>query len=304
MPGGLFARLRSGLEKTREGLVGQIKALAARTRKLDDDFFDQLEETLILADIGVEATTLLVHRLKEDVKAQRLNDPARVVDALKGYIFEKLSRTQPQIYRPMFPAVWMVVGVNGVGKTTTIGKLASRFTESGRKVILGASDTFRAAAIDQLQIWSERAGCELVKHQENSDPAAVAFDTLQAANARRADLAVIDTAGRLHTRVNLMEELRKVYRVVQREAGERLVEVILVLDATTGQNAVSQARLFREAVNVTGVVLTKLDGTAKGGIVVAIADTLGLPVRYIGVGERQEDLREFDPGEFVDALFD
>lgn len=301
---GLFARLKGGLEKTRQGLVGRIRALTARSTRLDEDFFEELEETLIMADVGVEASSGLVDELREAVRAKRLTEPDQVVDALKELVRARLVRGRPGRFEPAFPAVWMVVGVNGVGKTTTIGKLSARFAGEGRKVVLGAGDTFRAAAIEQLQVWSHRAGVDLVHHKENSDPAAVAFDTLQAGSARNADLVIIDTAGRLHTRVNLMDELRKVHRVVSREAGARAVEVLLVLDATTGQNAISQARLFGEAVGVTGVVLTKLDGTAKGGIIVAIADTLGLPVRYVGVGEQAEDLREFDPGEFVDALFD
>lgn len=304
MPDGLFARLKSGLEKTRSGFVGQIVALTTRSKRLDDDFYEELEETLIMADVGVEATTKLIERLKAEAKSNRLSDPSQVTGVLKTLIAGILAGNQPGPYHPELPAIWMVVGVNGVGKTTTIGKLAARFVDAKKKVVLGAGDTFRAAAIDQLLVWSERAGCDIVKHKENSDPAAVAFDSIQAGNARGADLVIVDTAGRLHTRVNLMEELRKVYRVVQREAGGRKVEVLLVLDATTGQNAISQAKLFREAVNVSGVVLTKLDGTAKGGIVVAIADTLGMPVRYIGVGERPEDLREFNASEFVAALFD
>lgn len=299
-----FARLKGGLEKTRQGLVGRIRALTARSARLDDDFFEELEETLIMADVGVEASSGLVDELREAVRSRRLTEPGRVVDTMKELIRARLVRGCPGRFEPSFPAVWMVVGVNGVGKTTTIGKLSARFTREGRKVVLGAGDTFRAAAIEQLQIWSERAGVHLVHHKENSDPAAVAFDTLQAGNARNADLVIVDTAGRLHTRVNLMDELRKVHRVIAREAGPRAVEVLLVLDATTGQNAISQARLFGEAVGVTGVVLTKLDGTAKGGIIVAIADTLGLPVRYVGVGEQADDLREFDPEEFVNALFD
>jgi fused signal recognition particle receptor len=315
LAGGMFARLVDGLAKTRQSLVEQVRNITLRTKKLDEDFFEELEETLILADVGVEATEMLVNKLRAEVKNNRINEPDQVMMYFKRMLTDLLeshsvdgseevkATTAPEPEAPAFPAVWMVVGVNGVGKTTTIGKLAARHANAGKKVILGAGDTFRAAAIDQLDIWAQRAGCDIIKHQEGSDPAAVAFDTIQAAKARKADLVLLDTAGRLHTKVNLMEELRKVHRVVTREATGFRIEVLLVLDATTGQNAIEQAKIFSAAVDVSGVALTKLDGTAKGGVVLAIAGTLGIPIKYIGVGEKPEDLREFRYEEFIEALF-
>ena len=312
MSGGMFARLVDGLEKTRHSLVEQVRNITLRSKKLDEDFFEELEETLILADVGVEATEMLVKKLRTEIHNNRVSEPDQVMAMFKKMLTEILSNhaadaasvvNAAAVADSDFPAAWMVVGVNGVGKTTTIGKLAALHAKAGKKVLLGAGDTFRAAAIDQLDIWAQRAGCEIVKHQEGSDPAAVAFDTIQAAKARKSDLVLLDTAGRLHTKVNLMEELRKVHRVVTREAVGFRTEVLLVLDATTGQNAIEQAKIFKEAVAVSGVALTKLDGTAKGGVIIAIAGILGIPIKYIGVGERPEDLREFHYGEFIEALF-
>ncbi|HAH97144.1 MAG TPA: signal recognition particle-docking protein FtsY [Firmicutes bacterium] len=312
LSGGMFARLVDGLEKTRHSLVEQVRNITLRSKKLDEDFFEELEETLILADVGVEATEMLVKKLRTEIHNNRVSEPDQVMAMFKKMLTEILSNhaadaasvvNAAAVADSDFPAAWMVVGVNGVGKTTTIGKLAALHAKAGKKVLLGAGDTFRAAAIDQLDIWAQRAGCEIVKHQEGSDPAAVAFDTIQAAKARKSDLVLLDTAGRLHTKVNLMEELRKVHRVVTREAVGFRTEVLLVLDATTGQNAIEQAKIFKEAVAVSGVALTKLDGTAKGGVIIAIAGILGIPIKYIGVGERPEDLREFHYGEFIEALF-
>jgi len=312
LSGGMFARLVDGLAKTRHSLVEQVRNITLRSKKLDEDFFEELEETLILADVGVEATEMLVKKLRTEIHNNRVSEPDQVMAMFKKMLTEILSNhaadaasvaNAAAVADSDFPAAWMVVGVNGVGKTTTIGKLAALHAKAGKKVLLGAGDTFRAAAIDQLDIWAQRAGCEIVKHQEGSDPAAVAFDTIQAAKARKSDLVLLDTAGRLHTKVNLMEELRKVHRVVTREAVGFRTEVLLVLDATTGQNAIEQAKIFKEAVAVSGVALTKLDGTAKGGVIIAIAGILGIPIKYIGVGERPEDLREFHYGEFIEALF-
>ena len=327
MAGGMFARLVDGLAKTRHSLVEQVRNITLHSKKLDEDFFEELEETLILADVGVEATEMLVKKLRSEIRNNHINEPDQVMAIFKKMLTDILSNRAADAAansaaatvdstdtadaasakgpaRAGFPAVWMVVGVNGVGKTTTIGKLAARHANAGKKVLLGAGDTFRAAAIDQLDIWAQRAGCDIIKHQEGSDPAAVAFDTIQAAKARKTDLVLLDTAGRLHTKVNLMEELRKVHRVVTREAVGFNTEVLLVLDATTGQNAIEQAKIFSAAVAVSGVALTKLDGTAKGGVIIAIAGTLGIPIRFIGVGERPEDLREFHYEEFIEALFE
>jgi len=327
LAGGMFARLVDGLAKTRHSLVEQVRNITLHSKKLDEDFFEELEETLILADVGVEATEMLVKKLRSEIRNNHINEPDQVMAIFKKMLTDILSNRAADAAansaaatvdstdtadaasakgpaRAGFPAVWMVVGVNGVGKTTTIGKLAALHAKAGKKVLLGAGDTFRAAAIDQLDIWAQRAGCDIIKHQEGSDPAAVAFDTIQAAKARKTDLVLLDTAGRLHTKVNLMEELRKVHRVVTREAVGFNTEVLLVLDATTGQNAIEQAKIFSAAVAVSGVALTKLDGTAKGGVIIAIAGTLGIPIRFIGVGERPEDLREFHYEEFIEALFE
>jgi fused signal recognition particle receptor len=300
----LYQRMRQGLARTRSSLVGRVDALLGSHARLDNEFFEELEEILITADFGMQATQELVQALNRRVKEIDQREPGQLHKVLGEEIRARLKTGAPDWPTPESgPLVIMVVGVNGVGKTTTIGKLAKQFTDQGKKVVLGAGDTFRAAAAEQLEIWGTRAGAEVVRHAEGSDPAAVAFDSAKAAVARKADVLILDTAGRLHTKINLMEELKKVRRVVDREIPGAPHETLLVLDATTGQNALIQARTFQAAVDVTGIALTKLDGTAKGGIVVAISSQLDLPVRLIGVGEGVADLRPFDADEFVAALF-
>uniref|UniRef100_A0A831UCQ2 Signal recognition particle receptor FtsY n=1 Tax=Geobacter metallireducens TaxID=28232 RepID=A0A831UCQ2_GEOME len=301
---GLFERLRQGLSKTRDSFVGKIDRLVLGKKEIDADTLEELEEILITADIGVQTTVELIRTLEERLSRNELKDGAALREALKEEILKRLSRdVSPLSVDSASPFVIMVIGVNGVGKTTTIGKLAARFSREGKKVVLAAGDTFRAAAAEQLEIWGERVGCDVVRHKEGADPSAVVFDGIKAAVARRADILIVDTAGRLHTKVNLMEELKKVRRIMGREIPGAPHETLLVLDAATGQNAISQAKLFKETAEVTGIALTKLDGTAKGGIVVAICNEFRIPVRYIGVGEGVDDLRDFDPVEFVDALF-
>lgn len=302
--GGFFSRLKEGLAKTRQGFVEKVEKLVAGHNRIDEELYEELEAALVEADVGVSTTMEILDKVREQVRARGVKDPADVKGILKEVILEVIgNEPNPLAEAGEGPTVIMVVGVNGVGKTTTIGKLAARFKGAGKKVVLGASDTFRAAAIDQLEIWAGRAGVDLIKHQENSDPAAVAYDALQAARSRKADYVIVDTAGRLHTKSNLMEELKKVRRVLNRELPGAPHEVLLVLDATTGQNAVSQAKIFDEAVGVTGIALTKLDGTAKGGVVVAISRGLRIPVKLIGIGEQVDALRDFVPRDFVDALF-
>jgi fused signal recognition particle receptor len=301
----LFQRLRSGLSKTREGLVGKIDRLFTVGRKLDSDIFEKLEEILIESDIGVQQSLALIERIQQEAKRRDLADPEKIKGYLRNEITEILKQNRPALSRPeQGPYVIMVVGVNGVGKTTSIAKLAWRFIKAGERVLLAAGDTFRAAATEQLEIWGERVGADVVKHQSGSDPSAVVFDALKAAESRGVQVVIADTAGRLHTKVNLMEELKKMKRVMGKLIPGAPHEILLVLDATTGQNALSQAKTFHEAVGVTGIVLTKLDGTAKGGILTAIVGELGLPVKLIGIGEGMEDLRDFEPEEFVSALFD
>ncbi len=304
-PVSLFERMRRGLAKTQAGLIGRIDGLLKGHGRLDDALIEELEEVLITADLGMQTTQALIEAIQGQLGREGA-DAASVRQVLQREMAARLSRVQKpfELERSEGPTVVMVVGVNGVGKTTTIGKLAHLWASQGKKVILGAGDTFRAAAADQLQVWAERAGVDIIRHAEGADPAAVAFDAARAATARGADILLLDTAGRLHTKVNLMEELKKVRRVLGREIPGAPHETLLVLDATTGQNALAQARLFKEAVEVTGLVLTKLDGTARGGIVVAIANDLQLPVRFVGIGEGVEDLRPFDPDLFVRALFD
>lgn len=300
---GFFGRLKESLTKTRRGFIEKIDVLL-RNRAIDEDLYEELEEILVQADVGVNTAMDLVERVRRTVKERRLDDAGELKDILKEHIRDMLGNDTAFLDAGSEPpTVIMVVGVNGVGKTTTIGKLAHMYKADGKKVLIGAADTFRAAAIDQLEVWSERVGVDLIKHREGADPAAVAFDSLQAAKARRADVLIIDTAGRLHTKTNLMEELKKINRVLNREIAGAPHEVLLVLDATTGQNAVNQARLFGEAVGVTGIALTKLDGSAKGGIVIAIKQVLDIPVKLIGIGEGIEDLRPFSPVDFVEALF-
>ena len=300
--GGWFFRLKQGLSRTKQDLLGPLEDLVKRG-KIDEDFYTDLEAVLIQADVGVSTADKLLARLREHVRQQRLSDPGRVKDLLAGEILSILAEARADLDLAEGDVVYLVVGVNGVGKTTTVAKLAERIRGNGRKVLLVAADTFRAAATEQLQSWGRRLGLEVVHHQAGSDPAAVAFDGLTAANARGYEVILVDTAGRLHTKVNLMEELRKVRRVVEANLNGRTLRVLLVLDATTGQNAVHQARVFREAVGAEAVILTKLDGTAKGGIVIALADLLRLPIALIGVGEHADDLREFVPEDFVQALF-
>lgn len=301
---GFFERLKQGLSKTSESLVGRIDRLLLGKKEIDADTLEELEEILISADIGVATTVELIRGLEQRLKRDELRDGDALRRALRDDI---LARMEPYA-RPLTivghaPFVILVIGVNGVGKTTTIGKLASRYAQEGKKVLMAAGDTFRAAAADQLAIWGERAGVDLIRHKEGGDPSAVVFDACKAALARKVDVLIIDTAGRLHTKVNLMEELKKILRIVGREIPGAPHETLLVLDAATGQNALSQAKLFRDAAAVSGIALTKLDGTAKGGIAVAVCNELKIPLRYIGVGESVEDLRDFDPRQFVDALF-
>lgn len=300
---GLFARLKAGLAKTREALFGNIERLLTGKEALDDETFEQLEEVLVTADLGVQTAYKLLRSLEEKYRRKELTNADQLKRTLKAEMRALLERDYPPMKLSGKPSVILIVGVNGVGKTTTIGKLGALYARQGKKVVLAAADTFRAAAVDQIQIWANRAGVDVVKHKDGSDPAAVVFDACDAAVARGADLVIADTAGRLHTKKNLMEELKKISRAVQKKIPEGPHEVLLVLDATTGQNAIAQAREFNEAVALTGLVLTKLDGTAKGGIIVGISDELGIPVRYIGVGEQVDDLRPFEPQEFIDALY-
>lgn len=299
---GFFSRLKEGLAKTRQNITEKIDLLFKYHNEVNDELFDELEEVLILADVGVNTTTRLIEEVRERVREERIREAQRVRAVLKEEILALLS--QPQELNLRFPAVFLVVGVNGVGKTTTIGKLAHMFQSQGRKVLMAAGDTFRAAAIEQLEVWANRVGCQIVRHTEGADAAAVVFDAIQAAKSRGIDLLICDTAGRLHTKKNLMNELEKINRIIEREYPEAHKEVFLVLDATTGQNAVSQAKMFKEKVNVTGIILTKLDGTAKGGIIIAVKSELGIPIRYIGVGEGMDDLQPFDAEAFVEALFE
>jgi fused signal recognition particle receptor len=301
---GFFARLKQGLSKTRQSITERIEKLVKSSRKIDEDFFEELEEILIQADVGVATTMELVENVRRAVKQLKLTETSQVRDLIRGEILAIMQDAGSELRQaPEPPTIYLVVGVNGVGKTTTIAKLAYRFKRAGQKVILAAADTYRAAAIDQLQVWADRVGVDLVKHQEGADPGAVVFDALNAARARNASVVIIDTAGRLHTKSNLMEEIAKVRRVIQRVHPDGPHEVLLVLDATTGQNAISQANLFKQAAGVTGIVLTKLDGTARGGIIIAVARELDIPVKLIGIGETLEDLRDFSAREFVDALF-
>lgn len=287
------------------GLFDKIKKLNIFSGlfSIDEDFFEELEEALILSDMGVDTSTEAVDTLRERVKANKIKDPEEVKACLREILVETLDVGDPALDLTEKPAVLLMIGVNGVGKTTTIGKLAHQLKQAGNRVLLAAGDTFRAAAADQLAIWADRAQVEIVRHEEGSDPAAVVFDAMNAARARRVDVVLVDTAGRLHNKQNLMNELNKIRRVIDREGEKSSKEVLLVLDATTGQNAVNQAREFKNAAGITGIVLTKLDGTAKGGIAVAIMDELKLPVLYIGVGEGIEDLQAFDASAFVDAIF-
>ncbi len=302
---GFFDRLKEGLSKTRKSFTEKIEQLVVGYATIDDEFLDDLEAVLLSADVGVKTTALLMSEVRQGIKAKEINSPEDLRPFLQEKIGKMLNAGEDSSTKLASegPTVIIVVGVNGVGKTTTIGKLGQFYSEAGRKVMLAAGDTFRAAAIEQLEIWAERTGAELIKHSAGSDPAAVAFDAVQSAKARNIDVVIIDTAGRLHNKSNLMEELKKIRRVISREIPDAPHETLLVLDATTGQNAVNQAKVFGEAVELTGVVLTKLDGTAKGGVVVAIKNELSLPVKWIGVGEGAADLRPFEAQEFSQALF-
>lgn len=300
---GFFNKIAQGLKKTRDSMMGKVDALLNSFTKIDEEFFEELEENLIMADVGAVTSARICDNLRKKVKEQGLSDAAEVKAAMKDIISEMLSEDE-ELNLSTKPTVILVIGVNGVGKTTTIGKLANNLKNEGKKVLLAAADTFRAAAIDQLQIWADRAGVDLVKHDEGSDPAAVVFDAVNAGKARGCDVVICDTAGRLHNKKNLMDELAKISRVVDREAPGSAKEVLLVLDATTGQNALNQAKLFQEAAGLTGIILTKLDGTARGGVVIGIKEELNIPIKYIGVGEQIDDLRPFNSKDFVDALFE
>lgn len=297
---GLFAKLREGLTKTRDSLMGRVDTLVKETRKIDEDFYEELEDILLMSDCGMKATTAIMDELRRRVSENKIKDADTAKQMLKDIMIEQMDIPRPPLRWPM---VMLVVGVNGAGKTTTIGKLALRFQNIGRRIILCAADTFRAAAADQLTVWAERARVPIVKHAEGADPAAVVYDGIQSAKAQGADLLIVDTAGRLHNKKNLMDELNKMRRVIDREFPEADVRCMLVLDATTGQNGLAQARAFKEVCEIGGIILTKLDGTAKGGIALAIRQELEVPVWYIGVGEGIDDLQPFNAKDFVEALF-
>ncbi|OWZ84198.1 signal recognition particle-docking protein FtsY [Natranaerobius trueperi] len=300
---GIFSKIKEGLKKTRKGFVSQITNLFSSSSSIDEEFFEELEDILIGADVGVDTTMKIVEQIKERINEEKIKDPQDVDEILKEEVLNMLHFDSDEREVDDSLKVTLIVGVNGAGKTTSIGKLANRYKQNDQKVLLAAADTFRAAAIDQLKIWGDRVGVDVIRHQEGSDPAAVVYDGLQAARARKVDHLICDTAGRLHNKKNLMDELNKISRVIDRELGHPPHEVLLVLDATTGQNALNQAKLFSEVTPVSGIVLTKLDGTAKGGIVLALADELKLPIKYIGVGEGINDLQDFVSEQFVDALF-
>ena len=297
---GLFDKIKKGLQKTREIFSGRMEELVENYKELDDDFYEDLTDILIMADVGMKTTELAVSRLREKCTSEKIGDPAKARECLKDILVDILRAEPMKLESPM---VLLIIGVNGVGKTTSIGKLASRLKVMGRRVVICAADTFRAAAADQLTVWAERAEVPIVKQKEGADPAAVVFDGIQAARSRHADILLVDTAGRLHNKSHLMEELKKISRVVEREYPEAAVKALLVIDATTGQNGLAQAQVFGEVANLDGIVLTKLDGTAKGGIAVAIRNEMGLPVRYIGLGEQLDDMQPFDARQFVDAIF-
>lgn len=301
---GFFDKIKKGLERTKKSLIKNIETVVIGYAKIDEDFLDDLEAVLLSGDLGVRTTDYLMRQIRRGVTEGRISDTREVMPYMQKLVADMLREEPKAPEEPHHPEVWLIVGVNGVGKTTTIGKLSSQLHKEGKKVLLAASDTFRAAASEQLTIWAERTGADIVKHAEGADPAAVAFDAVSAAKARGADIVLIDTAGRLQTKVNLMEELKKISRVVKKVVPDAPHQTLLVLDATTGQNAVSQAKSFGEIVPLTGVVLTKLDGTAKGGVVLSITEELHVPVKYIGLGEREDDLQKFNPDEFARALFE
>jgi signal recognition particle-docking protein ftsY len=299
---GFFDKIAEGIKKTRDSMMSKVNSLINSFTKIDEDFFEELEETLIMCDIGVQTSVDICAELRKKGKEKGITDPMLIKDELKAIITEMLGEDK-KLDLSTKPSVVLVIGVNGAGKTTTIGKLAAQLTNQGKKVIVAAADTFRAAAIDQLQIWVDRAGADIVKHNEGSDPASVVFDAITAAKARNADVVICDTAGRLHNKKNLMDELKKITRICSQQAEGCSIETLLVLDATTGQNAVNQAKLFSEVADITGIVLTKLDGTAKGGIIITIHRELGIPVKLVGVGEKIDDLMEFSAKDYADALF-
>ena len=300
---GFFSKIKEGLQKTRDAMMQKMQSVINSFTKIDEDLFEQLEETMIMSDMGVETSVEICERLRKLVKERGVKEPAKIMDLIEEVISDMLGE-ETELDLSTKPSVIMVIGVNGAGKTTTIGKLCHQFKNDGKKVLVAAADTFRAAAIEQLEVWTERAGVDIVKHAEGSDPAAVVFDAITAAVARECDVLIIDTAGRLHNKKNLMNELAKINRILEQKAEGCSVETLLVLDATTGQNAVNQAKLFNEAAKITGIVLTKLDGTAKGGIIVSIKNELGIPVKLVGVGEKIEDLQPFNNADFIKALFD
>lgn len=300
---GIFARLLAGLSKTKDNITGRIDSLLKSYTKIDEELLEDLEEILITADVGVTTTMEIIDRLRDMIKERGVKDPLEVRDLLKEIVASILKEGNSELDINPGPAVIVMVGVNGVGKTTTIGKLAQRYKKDGKKVMLAAADTFRAAATEQLDIWAKRIDVDIIKHHEGADPGAVVFDAIKASQARKIDLLICDTAGRLHNKANLMNELGKIFKIIDREYPEAKKEVLLVVDATTGQNAVSQAKTFKEVANITGIVLTKLDGTAKGGVVLAVKSEVDVPVKLIGVGERAEDLQSFDADSFTDAIF-
>ncbi len=301
---GLFGKLKESLSKTKEVINGRIEDVLKSFRSVDEDLMEELEEVLIMADLGVETSMEIIDRLRDAIKENHITDGEQVKQELKNILAEILTEGDNSVQMQGKPAVIMVIGVNGVGKTTSIGKLAYMYKQMGKKVVIAAADTFRAAAIEQLEVWAERADAEIIKQQEGSDPAAVIYDAVCAAKNRGADILLCDTAGRLHNKKNLMDELKKIYKILNNELPGSSKEVLLVLDATTGQNAVSQAKQFKEAADITGIILTKLDGTAKGGIVFAIKNEYNIPVKLIGLGEKIDDIDEFRPMEFVDALME
>jgi fused signal recognition particle receptor len=299
-------KLKQGLSKTKKSLLGKITEVVGLSKKIDQELLDKLEEVLLKGDVGVQATEMIIQDLKNRVMEEKIEEPQKIIDIMKNEIFKILQESQASTKissQGNNPLIIMIVGVNGTGKTTSIAKLAKLYSDQGKKVMVAACDTFRAAALEQLSIWAQRAGVDIVKGQPNQDPASVAFDAVKSALAKKTDVVIVDTAGRLHTKSNLMEELKKIKRVMGKSLGGAPREVFLVLDATTGQNGISQAKMFDDAVGLTGIILAKLDGTAKGGIVIAIANELKIPVRYVGLGEKIDDLEEFDPKDFVEALF-
>ena len=300
---GFFGKIKEGLKKTRDSIANGVNGIINSFTKIDEEMFEQLEETLVMSDIGVETSVEICERLRKRIKETGITDPAEIKNLMKEIIVDMLGEDEG-LRLETKPSVILVIGVNGVGKTTTIGKLSLQLKNSGKRVVLGAADTFRAAAIDQLGIWAERAGVTMVKSVEGTDPASVVFDTIASAKSKGADVIICDTAGRLHNKKNLMDELAKIYRVIARELPDASVETLLVLDAATGQNAVNQAREFKNVADITGIVLTKLDGTAKGGIIIAIRNELGIPVKFVGVGEGIDDLQPFSAAEFADGIFE